>query len=314
MRVNADHLAKWTVSSSTTGDPSIVGRTNDDLNQLQKIVELNSQVFRPRYGFDCVFFPEPRTMRLYHSENLLGKPTESYIGNLLNIFKFSDDTKFLLKEKNDEFCVDTDEFLKFLKKHNNRNDNLSIRGSTLLLYNTVMQLKKVIPPFHLGKNVIIHTGGGGWDGRKGNVSLGKKIERSQFVKEVSSFLDIPKKNFIDTYSFTENSTPITGHYSEKYQDYLFHVPKWGKVLIRDVKTFNVLRNAGSKGFIEVLNAYGTGAFAGASVLVDDMAEIVANDKCPDCGCSGMTIRILGRVSGAEAKGCGATLNVGGEAQ
>lgn len=314
LRVDADSLAKWTVSSSTSGDPSIVGRTDYDISQLKKLVERDSSIFKPQYGFDCVFYPEPKAMRLFNSEKIDGKPTESYIGNLLSIFKFSDDTKFLLKEDNSGFRVDTDEFVNYLKQHDGKNDNLSIRGSTLLLYNAVMQIKGCLPPFNMGDKAIVHTGGGGWDGRKGNVSVGKRIERNQFVRDVSDFLGIPKRNFIDTYSFTENSTPITGHYSEQFDDYLFHVPKWGKVLIRDIKTFEVLSHAGDKGFIEVLNAYGTSAFAGASVLVDDMAEIVDENKCPDCGYEGMTIRILGRVSGAEAKGCGATLKVGGDAK
>lgn len=314
LRVNPESLSKWTVSSSTTGDPSIVGRTDNDFTELKNIIQLQNSVFKPQYGYDCVFFPEPRVMRLYHSENLYGKPTESYIGNILNIFQFSTNTEFLLKEHNDEFYVDTDAFLDFLKNHDGKNDHLSIRGSTLLFYNTVQKLKNDMAPVNLGPNAIVHTGGGGWDGRKGTISMGEKITRPQFVQEVSDFLGIPRKNFIDTYSFTENSTPITGHYCDDYQDYLFHIPKWGKVLIRDTKTFEVLQHKGEKGFIEVLNAYGTNGFAGASVLVDDLAEIVDPKKCPGCGYKGMTIRILGRVTGAEAKGCGATLNVEEEKQ
>lgn len=310
LRVNCGNLAKWTISSSTSGDPSIVGRTESDLKQLQEIVERDENIFRPKYGYDCVFFPEPTVMRLFHSENLYGKPTESYIGNLLSIFKFSDETIFLLKEQGDEFIVDTDAFLSFLKRHDGKNDRISIRGSTLLFFNTIQQLKSTIPPFHLGRNAIIHTGGGGWDGHKGNISMGRIINRSSFVNEISAFLGIPTCNFIDTYSFTENSTPITGHYSEKYNDYLFHIPSWGRVLIRDVKTLSILNKEGDKGFIEVLNAYGTSAFAGASVLVDDLGEIISTEKCPECKKDGMTIRILGRVTGAEAKGCGATLKVG----
>ena len=169
-----------------------------------------------------------------------------------------------------------------------------------------------MPPFNLGSKAFVQTGGGGWDGRKGSISADREIKRSQFVQEISEYLGIPAANFIDTYSFTENSIPITGHYSEKYGDYLFHIPKCSAVLIRDVKTLKVMRQKGNKGFIEVLNAYGTHAFAGASVLVDDLAELIDNERCPDCGCKCMTIRIIGRVTGAEAKGCGATLKVGSE--
>jgi hypothetical protein len=314
LRVNPDTLEKWTVSSSTSGDPSIVGRNASDIAEIREIVKLDRNVFKPKYGFDCVFFPEPKVMRFHGSEKLLGKPTESYIGNLLNIFDFSDETIFLLKEDGDGFRIDVEGFIKFIKTHDGKNDNLSIRGSTLLLFNTVQGLKGKISPVSLGSKAFIHTGGGGWDGHKGSISAGKKIERRQFVEEVSDFLGISRKNFIDTYSFTENSTPLTGHYCEDFHDYLFHVPKWGKVIIRDTKTFEPLHKSGDRGFIEVLNAHGTSAFAGASVLVDDMAEIVSTEKCPGCGAGCMTIRIIGRVKGAEAKGCGATLKVGGNGQ
>ena len=69
-------------------------------------------------------------------------------------------------------------------------------------------------------------------------------------------------------------------------------------------------NPGDIGFIQMLNAYGTTTFAGASIMVDDMAEIVSMEECPDCKEKGMTIKIIGRVKGSEAKGCGATLDVG----
>jgi hypothetical protein len=178
-----------------------------------------------------------------------------------------------------------------------------------LLFNAIDSLKEKISPLNLGKNTLIHTGGGGWDGKKGTVSIGASIKRREFVESVASFLGIPEENFIDSYSFTENSFPITGHYSKRHKDYLFHIPNWGKAIVRDIETLEPLYNPGDKGFIQMLNAYGTTTFAGASILVDDIAEIVSIDKCPECGKDNMTIKIIGRVKGAEAKGCGATLNV-----
>lgn len=313
LRVNIENIEKWTVSSSTSGDPSIVGRTKNDITQLKELVKLDRATFKPNSGQECVFFPNPLTMRTYGSEKILGKSTESYIGNLLDIFDFSADSTFLLKATDNGYQLDVDEFVRFIKKHDGCNNRVSIRGSTLLLFKTIMKLKEIMPPVCLGDNAMIHTGGGGWDGKKGTVSFDKVIERRLFVEEVSDFLGISPKNFIDTYSFTENSTPITGHYSEKYHDYLFHVPPWSRVIIRDVKTMLPVFGESARGFIEVLNAYGTNAFAGAAILVDDIAEVVSEEKCPDCGAECRVIRIIGRVKGAEAKGCGATLSVRSDA-
>ena len=314
LRVKSDDLEKWTVSSSTTGDPSIVGRIADDMAQMRKFVELQNEVFHPNGGYDCVFYPEPEAMSKHGSQMIMGKPTESYIGNVMNIFSFSNNTTFLLKPGEDGFVFDINAFVDFITGHDNQNDDLALRGSTLLFYNAVEQLKDTMQPVNLGKNAIVHTGGGGWDGKKGNISADKEIDRFKFVEEVSQFLGIPQENFIDTYSFTENSVPITGHYSRELKDYLFHVPEWGRVILRDIKTLEPIEHEGGRGFIQFINAYGTNAYAGASVLVDDIGEIISLEKCPECGQKCMTLRIIGRVKGSEAKGCGATLNVRSEAQ
>lgn len=312
LRVEPTQLDKWTVSSSTTGDPSIVGRVESDISQMKNFAERQNEIFHPNGGYDCVFYPHPRDMNSYASQLICGKPTESYIGNAMGVFNFSKNTDFLLQLVNNDFVLDINTFIDFLSRHNNQNDDLAIRGSTLLLYNTVEKLKNQIAPVKLGKNAIVHTGGGGWDGKKGNITSDKEIERFRFVEELSQFLGIPEENFIDSYSFTENSAPITGHYSREFKDYLFHVPEWVRILIRDIGTLEPLEYKGAKGFIQVLNAYGTNAYAGASVLVDDMAEIVSLESCPECGRKCMTLSIAGRVKGSEMKGCGATLSVRSE--
>lgn len=309
LRVPLENIDKWTVSSSTSGDPSVVGRRMSDIMQIREFMKLDTKMLRPFSEHDCVFYPEPDVMKRYKSEVICGKPTESFIGNILDIYNFKDNTVFLVEEDGEDLTIDINAFKNFLLTHDNLEHHLSIRGSTILLFNAVNLLKEKMPPVNLGKNVLIHTGGGGWDGKKGTLSAGTTLKRQVFVETIASFLGIPEGNFIDSYSFTENCFPITGHYSREYKDYLFHVPAMGQVIIRDIKTLKPLYNVGDKGFIQMLNAYGTSAFAGASILVDDIGEIVSFDECPECGESCMTLKIIGRVKGAEAKGCGATLNV-----
>ncbi|GFZ33035.1 acyl-protein synthetase [Clostridium zeae] len=312
LKVPVNTIDKWTVSSSTSGDPSMVGRTISDIMQIKEFNKLSIGTLRPDTEQECVFYPDPDTMKNYKSEVVYGKRTESYIGNILDMFDFKENTIFLIKPDGDNLVVEVEEFIKFLESNNKLDKHLSIRGSALLLYNTINSLKETMPPFNLGKNVLIQTGGGGWDGKKGTMSNGTAIRKQEFVETVANFLGVPEENFIDSYSFTENTFFIIGHYSKEYKDYLFHIPKWGKVIIRDVKTLEPLYNPGDRGFMQMLNAYGTSAFAGASIMVDDIGEIVSIDECPDCKEKLMTIRIVGRVKGAEAKGCGATLNVRSE--
>ncbi len=309
LRTQPENLEKWTVSSSTSGDPSIVGRSEKDILQIKEFTELECKTLDESSEYNCVFYPEPEVMRKHNSIQILDKPTESYIGNILEGFSFCKNTDFLLKPYKGEFSINMNGFVQFLNDHNKKNHHLILGGSTLLFYNAVESLKEKMNPFELGDRCIVQTGGGGWDGKKGTINVGTKIERSQFVEEVANFLGIPEENFIDIYSFTENSFPILGHYSPKYKNYLFHVPSWGRVIVRDIKTLKPLHNEGEMGLIQMLNAYGTSSFSGASILVDDMAEIVSEKRCPECGSEVMTIKIVGRVKGSEAKGCGATLNI-----
>lgn len=309
LRTEPKNLEKWTVSSSTSGDPSIVGRSKKDMLQIKEFVQLEKERFDTSSEYNCVFYPEPEVMRKYKSIQILDRPTESYIGNILNIFPYSENTNYLLHPYEGKFFVDMEYFIKFLNEHNHKDDHVSLRGSTPLLYNATQQLKERMKPFKLGESAIVHTGGGGFDGKKGTINIGTKIERWRFVEEVSSFFGIPEENFIDTYSFTENTFPITGHYSKEQKDYLFHIPRWGKVIIRDIKTLKPLHKQGDRGLLQMLNAYGTSSFAGASIMVDDMAEIVSETRCPECNAEVMTIKIIGRVKGSEAKGCGATLDI-----
>lgn len=306
LRKPIDEISKWTVSSSTSGDPSIVGRTNEDINSLRRFVLEDELRHKKERDYECTFFPHSEDMKAYGRGELFGKTVESYLGNLVDIYTYLDDTIYLLKPAESGFNVDVNSFINYILEHNGKEHRAALGGSTPIIYSTVLKLKDKIKPVELGDSAFLHTGGGGWDGRKGNINIGTFIERWRFVEEISRFLGIPEENFTDTYSFTENSFTFTGHYSKEYRDYLFHVPEFARVIVRDFKTLKPVKE-GERGFIQVLNAYGTTAFAGASVLVDDIGEVISYSKCPECGYSGMVIKIIGRVKGAEAKGCGATL-------
>ena len=312
LRTEVKSLDKWTLSSSTSGDPSIVGRCASDIEKLRELVKKDEDVFRNKRDYECVFFPKADEMKAFKRSNILGKPAESYIGNILDLFTYRDDTVVLLKLQDNEFKLDTTSFINYLEEHDKKERFAAVGGSTPLIYNTIQRVKQKMKPVVLGSNAILHTGGGGWDGRKGNINIGTEIERWKFVHDVSDFLGIPPENFTDTYSFTENSFTVTGHYSKEYKDYLFHIPPWAKVIIRDEKTLKPVTREGERGLVQVLNAYGTSGFAGASILVDDIAEMVSEKRCPVCGHAGMTIKIIGRVKGTEAKGCGAAIATGGD--
>ncbi|WDC85486.1 hypothetical protein PL321_09485 [Caloramator sp. mosi_1] len=55
LRVGVDDVYKWTVSSSTSGDPSIVGRSSEDIETLRRFVLEDEIRHRKDRDYECTF-------------------------------------------------------------------------------------------------------------------------------------------------------------------------------------------------------------------------------------------------------------------
>ncbi len=55
LRIPVDTIDKWTASSSTSGDPSMVGRSLSDIMQIKQFINLDSKTVRRFSEQDCVF-------------------------------------------------------------------------------------------------------------------------------------------------------------------------------------------------------------------------------------------------------------------
>ena len=101
-------------------------------------------------------------------------------------------------------------------------------------------------------------------------------------------------------------------YSEKY---LLHdpgprhpeVPSRLRVIIRDLVTQDPLNKPGDKGFLEVLTPFGVAASVNHAITVNDLVEIVAKHKCPECGYEGDTFLVHGRIVDQKGLGCSSIL-------
>ena len=105
------------------------------------------------------------------------------------------------------------------------------------------------------------------------------------------------------YGFTETPIVFGSHWSNKYQDFIFHCPPQARIIIRDINTLDPLRNVGDKGFLEVLTPFGVAASVNHAVLVDDLVELVSKNKCPECDYEGDTFMVQGRIEDKEGLGC-----------
>jgi hypothetical protein len=318
----------WNVSSCTTGDPSLVGRSLDDLEFLASMtikciyefipipMEEHNQYgtismnFAPSVTFldrIAMRYTDLRPVKLYSStlNDITTKITKPKYLIKFFIFKAF---KEIVKKRGlrGAFGINAKHVIKTINKNSSKpvekQKNISIGGSLQLL-NTFMHkyLRDANIKFEL-PNGYLTTGGGGWNGHKSQLKY-PPIDKSQFVSDCVEFFGTKVENITDMYGFTETPIVFGSHWSEKYQDFIFHCPPQARIIIRDINTLDPLRNVGDKGFLEVLTPFGVAGSVNHAVLVDDLAELVARNRCPECGYEGDAFIIKGRIEDKEGLGC-----------
>lgn len=123
------------------------------------------------------------------------------------------------------------------------------------------------------------------------------VTREAFAEGVASLFGCTASHVIDYYGMVENVGVIYPdcEYGNK------HVPAFAEVIVRDPLTLAPVK-AGERGLIQVCSVLPT-SFPGFLLLTEDMAEVIAYDRCP-CGRRGTSFRFAGRAPKAEVRGCG----------
>lgn len=288
----------WALSSGTSGDPSMVGRSLLQLKRFDKGFQtvLQDQVGLKDYKWTLFFAPPlphiPADQKVEqpssHFMRMFELAMRSPMENRVFALKMAEGEVSAAKK----FALDVEKVMGFLKKPPADLGQGWIGGSIPLLYAGFKKMYEANgEPFNVGKDTKIAVGGG-WKS-----FTGKKVEPSKFREDLSEILGIPKSSIIDGYQFTETDVVIAEcKYFNK------HVPPWADVIIRDPDTMEPVET-GKEGLINVINP-AAHSYAGLSILQDDIGRIVMDDGC-ECGRKGKVLEIKGRAVGAEAKGCGA---------
>ena len=318
----------WNVSSCTTGDPSLVGRSLDDLEFLASMTIKCIYDFIPipmeehnQYGtISMNFAPNVKFLNRIAMRYTDLRPINLYTSTLNEITTKITKPKYLIKffifkafkeiirrhSLVGAFGINAKHVIKTINKNSSKpvdkQKNISIGGSLQLL-NTFMNqyLKEADIKFDLS-NSYITTGGGGWNGHKSQLKY-PPIEKSQFVTDCIEFFGTKVENITDIYGFTETPIVFGSHWSNKYQDFIFHCPPQARIIIRDKNTLDTLRNVGDKGFLQVFTPFGVNASVNHAIIVDDLAELISKNKCPECGYEGDTFLVQGRIEDKAGLGC-----------
>jgi len=326
--VSSPEFKTWNVSSCTTGDPSLVGRSIDDIEFLASMtikciyefipipMEEHNQYktismnFAPSVTFlnrIAMRYTDIRPVSLYTStlNEITTKITKpKYLIKFFILKAF----KEIIKRRSlvGAFGINSKYVIKTINKNSSKpadkQKNISIGGSLQLL-NTFMNkyLKETNIKFDL-PNSYVTTGGGGWSGHKSQLKY-PPIGKTKFVTDCFESFGTTSDKVRDMYGFTETPIIFGSHWSDKHQDFVFHCPSQARVIIRDLNTFDPLNKVGDKGLLEVLTPFGVAASVNHAVVVDDLVELVSKNECPECGYEGDAFIVHGRIKDKEGLGC-----------
>ena len=328
--LNSPEFELWNVSSCTSGDPSLVGRSKDDIELLASMTIKCIYEFIPipqdewfnTISFD--FAPNVTFLNRIAMRYTTIRPIKLYGSILHEISTRMSNPKFLIKffvlkafkeiiKKRSlvgAFGVNTKYVIKHVKKNSekpsNKQKHISFGGS-LQLINTFMNkiMKENDLKFDL-PNSVVNVGGGGWDGHKSQLKY-PPIDKAKFISDCMESFGTKPDRITDMYGFTE--TPITfgSHWSDKHQDFLFHCPSQARIIIRDLDDLEPLKKTGDRGLLEVITPFGVAASVNHAIIVDDIVEIVSKNKCPECGYEGDTFIVHGRIENKQGLGCSSIL-------
>ncbi|TXT54021.1 MAG: Acyl-protein synthetase, LuxE [Promethearchaeota archaeon] len=314
-----EKLDYWMESSSTSGDPSIVGRLQSDIEVLKQNY---NRVFTEFSEKDKVknlilFAPKKRFIeKIKHT--FYGKDSYLLYKSIVDIW-YGKDIHYLLQFFLGKTILNMVKTLKARavigingKKLEDELNRVEKNKIPTIMANSPLWMHKVLKDFYekkkktfdMSDRFYIITGGGGWDGVKGRIKMGNRVDKTEFVEQMCKMFNITKDKFCDNFAATESPLACGAHWSDKYDDFLFHVDKkYGRILARDINTLEPITQTGKPGVLELITPYGVKSYAGVAVLLDDIIQIENWERCSECGREGSIFRITGRLTPSIGKGC-----------
>ena len=181
-------------------------------------------------------------------------------------------------------CIDA--LLRFEK------EGLPVRllGFPAFLYFTLEKMEDMgYPPLKLNPKSLVMMGGG-WKG-----FVDKQLSPQEFRAYIKERLGLPESCCHESYGAVEHGVGYMD-----CNNHHFHIPAYSRVLIRDVRTLEVLPY-GKPGFLNVISPINTGVPV-VSLLLGDLAVLHEGKSC-GCGINAPWFEILGRAGTTKNRSC-----------
>lgn len=165
-----------------------------------------------------------------------------------------------------------------------------IFGLPQFLYVTLNKMEEISEsPIKLSSNSLVLLGGG-WKGYDDN-----RIDKLLFYKKINKQLGIPLHRCRDMYAALEHPLPYI-----ECENHHFHEPIYSRVLIRDVKTLEVLPDD-KLGFLNFISPHLLSAPAN-SIIMPDLAVKYPASKC-GCRIDKPFFEVVGRSGVNKSRSC-----------
>ncbi len=197
---------------------------------------------------------------------------------------------YALRYKKNGYELDMENLKQKLLKYAKAKCPVRTIGFPAYTYFLLKQMKEEGIHIKLPKGSLI-TLGGGW-----KQFYAEKIEKEDFYKLVYDVLGVDDKHVIEFFGAVEHPILYTDC---RYHH--FHVPAYGRVIIRDVKTLEPVPN-GQVGLINLLTPM-VDSVPILSIMTDDLG-ILHDEPCP-CGEPSPYLEIIGRVGIKDIVTCAA---------
>ncbi|MBT3295043.1 MAG: acyl-protein synthetase [Verrucomicrobia bacterium] len=185
--------------------------------------------------------------------------------------------------------LDVDRVMGFIKEH--QGERLFLFGFTFMVYqHLIMELQRRGLQLDLNNAVLIH--GGGW-----KKLVSESVTSSEFKRTCEQVCGI--RSIHDYYGMVEQTGSI---YMECEEGHL-HASVFSDIFIRRPHDFSIAP-PGEQGLIQTLSVLPE-SYPGHSLLTEDEGVLLGEDDCP-CGRRGKYFKVVGRIKGAEIRGCSDT--------
>lgn len=281
MSVPREEIVKVLTSSGTSGQS--VSKVYLDRQNVRDQTRVLAEIISSYIG------GSRRPLLLLDTE-MVKKDRSMFSARGAGIIGFSTFGRNITYALDSEMKPDIAKILVFLKAH--QGERILLFGYTYMIWQyLVVELEKRGIQLPISQGTLFHIGG--WKKLR-DLAVG----REEFNARLNAVLG----GNVDIYNYYGMAEQLGSVFVECEHGHM-HCSNYSDIIIRRAADFSPAE-IGESGLIELLSLLPS-SYPGHALLTEDEGVLLGEDDCP-CGRMGKYFRIIGRIKGAEIRGCSDT--------